>query len=69
MNLTLITFFKDLPLQVKNFLNMKAIKNQRIRGFTLIELLVVIAIIVVLSGLTTGGVGVVHLGRIYPSRN
>ena len=39
---------------------MKAIKNQRIRGFTLIELLVVIAIIVILSGLTTGGVGVVR---------
>ncbi len=38
---------------------MKSRKDIRTRGFTLIELLVVIAIIVVLAGLTSGGVGIV----------
>ncbi len=38
---------------------MNSKKNSRVNGFTLIELLVVIAIIVVLAGITSGGVGLV----------
>ena len=38
---------------------MNSKKNCRVNGFTLIELLVVIAIIVVLAGITSGGVGLV----------